>query len=184
MTIDLKDLFSPETGLNEEMFLAIVKAIKDHNQSDIDYLKFKQSVLNLQKMEMDEPTSIQSAFASLSPMGVTKKRLIDSISHYIHVVNREKEKFAEALKNQIAQQIDKPRLESEKFDDMIEEKQERIKKLEQEIKLIEQRKETIGEELAQAEEKINGTRDQFRTVYEHFSKILSNDSTLIEQVIK
>lgn len=183
MKIDLKELFGKEEGLNDEMMHVIIKAIKSNYQSDIDYLKFKQSVIKLQEMDMDEPTSIKSAFMTLSTMGVTKHRILESIRHYSNVVNKEKEKFAIALKNQITNNIEKPKLEAEKFDEMIDKKKAQIVKLQEEIELIEARKLTIGDELQAAETKINSTRDQFRAVYEFYAKTLDNDKILIDQII-
>ncbi len=183
MKIDLKELFGKEEGLNDEMMSVIIKAIKDNYQSDIDYLKFKQSVTKLQEMNIDEPTSIKSAFMTLSTMGVTKKRILESIRHYSNVVNKEKDKFAIALKNQITNHIEKPKLEADKFDDMIDKNQREIEKLQKEIDLINQRKLTIGDELSAAEAKINVTRDEFRAVYEFYAKTLDNDKILIDQIL-
>ncbi len=183
MKIDIRDLFEGEEGLNQNMVNVILKAIKENYQSDFDYLKFKQSVINLQKMDMDEPTSIKSAFATMSTVGVDKRKILESIRHYTSIVSREKEKFAVALKNQITNQIDRPKLEAEKFDEMIAQKEQQIKQLQNEIAQIKARKETIGDELAKAEEKINTTRDQFRAVYEFFAKTLDNDKVLIDRLI-
>jgi hypothetical protein len=88
MTIDIKSLFGDLSNLNPKMVKAIMKAIAENHQSEMDYLKFKHSVLNLQKMDMDEPKSIQSAFATLQTVGVTKDDIMKSIHHYSVMVKK------------------------------------------------------------------------------------------------
>ncbi|MBK9102994.1 MAG: hypothetical protein IPL92_00055 [Saprospiraceae bacterium] len=42
-------------------------------QPGFDYLKFKQSIEQLAGLKLDGPTSLKSAFATASTMGVTKR---------------------------------------------------------------------------------------------------------------
>ena len=184
MTIDIKSLFGETTNLNAKMVNVIIKAIAANQKSEMDYLKFKHSVLNLQDLDMDEPKSIQSAFATLQTMGVKKADIIDSIRHYSVIVQKEKEEFALALKNKITNKIDKPTKEALSFDDKIRKKKEEIEKLQKQIEIIEQRKLTIKDEIETARTKIEKTRDEFAAVYEFFAKCLDNDKILFEQVIK
>lgn len=184
MTIDIKSLFGETDGMNAKMVNAIIKAIAANHQSDMDYLKFKHSVLNLQKMDMDEPKSIRSAFATLQTMGIKKSDILDSIRHYSVIVNKEKEEFALALKNQITRNIERPSKEALSFDDKIEKKKQQIEKLQLEIEMIENRKLTINEEIEKAKAKIEKTRNEFAEVYEFFAKSLDNDKILFDQVIK
>ena len=183
MQIDLIKLFNPTTDLNKNMLNVIIKALKEGHEDEMDYLKFKHSVNTLQAMDMDEATSIRSAFATLQSMGVTKKMILDSIQKYAIIVEKEKEKFAIALKNQITNQIEKPQLEAGKFDEMIADKERKIAKLQREIEAIKNRKETIGDDIAKAEVKINGTRDEFRSVYEFIAKSIDNDKILMDQLL-
>ena len=183
MTIDIKSLFGDLSNLNPKMVKAIIKAIAENHQSEMDYLKFKHSVLNLQKMDMDEPKSIQSAFATLQTVGVTKDDIMKSIHHYSVIVKKEKEEFAIALKNRITSKIDKPTLDAKGFDEKISKKLAQIEKLKKEIELIKGRKLTIGKEIEDAKIKITQTRDQFSEVYEYFAKQLDNDKVLYEQLI-
>ena len=184
MTIDIKSLFGDTEGLNSKMVNAIIKAIAANHQEDMDYLKFKHSILNLQKLDMDEPKSIQSAFATLQIMGVRKSDILDSIRHYSVIVNKEKEEFAMALKNKITNKIEKPTKEATSFDEKIEQKKKEIERLNREIEAIEKRKLTIHDEIETAKQKIEKTRDEFAAVYEFFAKSLDNDKILFEQVIK
>ena len=72
MTINLKDLFAVTSEMNEKVLLKLLTAIKDGQQKDFDYLKFKQSYKSLCQMGMDESTAAKSAFLTASTMGLTK----------------------------------------------------------------------------------------------------------------
>ena len=183
MKIDLRKLFESEIDLNDNMEAVILKAIKNGSIDNASYLQFKMAVLSLKDMDMDEPTSIKSAYATLSTTGVTKEGLLESLRMINVIVDKEKEKFAVALKNQIAKQVEAPVLKEKKFDQLIAEKEAQILKLQQEIELIKQQKSEIGGIVQTAEEKINNTRDEFRAVYEHFAKTLDNDKILIDTLI-
>lgn len=183
MQIDLIKLFNPSSELNNNMLNVIIKAIKEGHSDEMDYLKFKHSVNTLQKMDMDEATSIRSAFATLQSMGITKKMILDSIHKYAVIVDKEKDKFAIALKNQITNQIEKPQLEAGKFDQMIVDNERKIEKLQREIEAIKTRQSTIDDDIAKAEAKINATRDEFRSVYEFIAKSIDSDKVLMDQLL-
>ena len=106
MTINLKDLFGNAEGSNDKVLLKLLTAIKEGQQKDFDYLKFKQSYKSLCEMGMDESTASKSAFLTASTMGLTKDKLMLTVQHYKNILNREKEQFAVALKNQISNNID------------------------------------------------------------------------------
>ena len=183
MTIDIKKIFNTPQELNTKMIDAIIKAIKNNGQEGMDYLKFKQAVLNLQGMDMNEEQSIKSAFMSLKTMGLSKKNITNSITHYTKVIENERDKFIEALKNQIDEQIEKPKKEAANFDHKIEDIQKKIAKLQQEIERIEKRKETIDEDLQKARNKINHTRDEFKGVYNFFSDFLKKETEKLNKYL-
>lgn len=183
MEIKIKDLFDLPEGLNSKMISVILSAIKEGHIDQFDYLKFKQSVLSMQKMGMDEETSIKSAFATASTMGLTKAGLLKTVDHYANIINKEKDEFAQTLKKQISVQIEKPRLEAENADTEIQKRRDQIAQLEKEIKILQQKKETVGETITTNTQKINMTRDAYAEVYQAFMSSITNDKTLIDQLI-
>ncbi|MBK9566968.1 MAG: hypothetical protein IPO37_17900 [Saprospiraceae bacterium] len=56
MTINLKELFVVSDQMNDKVLMKLLTAIKDGQQKDFDYLKFKQSYKSLCAMGMDEAT--------------------------------------------------------------------------------------------------------------------------------
>ena len=53
-----------------------------------DYLEYKQSLQSLEKMNMDNQTRYQSAFAMAQTMGAKAKNLIDSAQYYLKVMQK------------------------------------------------------------------------------------------------
>ena len=137
MTINLKDLFAVTSEMNEKVLLKLLTAIKDGQQKDFDYLKFKQSYKSLCQMGMDESTAAKSAFLTASTMGLTKDKLLNTVQHYKNLLNKEKEQFAVALKNQIANNIDAKALEINRLQERTEENKRKIQQLMDEQIIIE-----------------------------------------------
>jgi vacuolar-type H+-ATPase subunit I/STV1 len=180
MTMELKKLFEVNEDLNEQMVNIILASIKDNHESGMDYLKFKQSIQNLMSMNMDEATSIKSAYATASTMGLTKESLSKSIINYLAVVNRERDRFIQTLKNQIDQNIDQPKEEILKYEEQIETNQRKIETLSKEIEAYKQKIESVKQEIEKSESKIEKTKSEFLAVYEAFVKNLEDDKSFYE----
>ncbi len=183
MTIELKKLFEVDNALNERMVDTILRAIKDKHEVGMDYIKFKQSIQNLMAMNMDEVTSVKSAFATASTMGLDKDALIKSIFAYQGVIDNERDKFIDSLKNQIKAKIEEPEAQIVQLDKTIVDHQQKIEALQREIAIIESNKETIKADVVQQKEKIESIRKEFLVVYEAFSKNLADDKSHFETLL-
>ncbi|MBK8626115.1 MAG: hypothetical protein IPN86_11270 [Saprospiraceae bacterium] len=161
----------------------MLTAIKDGQQKDFDYLKFKQSYKALSQMGMDESTAAKSAFLTASTMGLTKDKLMLTVQHYKNILNREKEQFAIALKNQIANNIDAKSLEINRLLEKIEENKRKIKQLvaEQELIEVEIMKLKDGSEVSRI--KIEDTRDQFKHTFDILYSEIEEDGQLYDRVL-
>ena len=70
---------TPSPGKVDTKFLNILLGAMDKNNLDgFDYLEYRQSLLNLSKMAMDEATKYKSAFAAAQTMGATPQKLVDT----------------------------------------------------------------------------------------------------------
>jgi chromosome segregation ATPase len=183
MTIELKKLFEVDNDLNERMVDTILRAIKDKHDVGMDYIKFKQSIQNLMAMNMDETTSIKSAYATASTMGLDKDALIKSILGYQGVIDKERDKFIDSLKNQVKAKIEEPQAQILEIDQTIHNHKQKIEALQKEIELYEVKKDTIKNDIAVQEEKIESIRKDFLVVYESFTKNLSDDKTHFETLL-
>ncbi len=183
MTIELKKLFEVDNNLNERMVDTILRAIKEKNEAGMDYIKFKQSIQNLMAMNLDETTSVKSAYATASTMGLDKDALIKSIFLYQGVIDQERDKFINSLKNQIKAKIEEPQNQIIDIDKKVAEHVQKIEALQKEITLYAAKKEEINTEIAQQEEKIETIRKEFLVVYEAFTTNLKDDKTNFETLL-
>jgi chorismate mutase len=183
MTINLKELFSASEKSNDKVLLKLLTAIKDGQQKEFDYLKFKQSYKSLCEMGMDEATASKSAFLTASTMGLTKEKLLLTVQHYKNILNKEKEQFALALKNQIANNIDSKTIEIKKLNDHIDENNRKILQLQKEQTIIEQEIASIKQTLDTSQTKIEETRNQFKSTFDMLYQEVEEDEMLYDRIL-
>lgn len=183
MTINLKELFTVSELMNDKVLMKLLTAIKDGQQKDFDYLKFKQSYKSLCAMGMDEATASKSAFLTASTMGLTKEKLLLTVQHYKNVLNKEKEQFAQALKNQIATNIDSRTLEIKKLQDKIEENNRKMEQIQKEQVIIGQEIENLKQALQISQSKIEDTRNQFKQTFDVLYTEIEDDGVLYDKIL-
>lgn len=176
MTTDLRDLFEGTGQLDEKSVNALLRAIKNnYDNRSFDYLKFKQSVISLLKLNMDETTCYKSAFATASTMGLSKESLLKSADRYIYALERERESFAEALLKQKGIKVDGRKSEVQDLVKKIEEHKNKIKELEREIDIFQNRIDTVDQDVEAAQIKIDGTKEKFLQVFETMTSEIKKD---------
>ncbi len=183
MTINLKELFDIKSEMNEKVLLKLLTAVKDGQQKDFDYLKFKQSYKSLCQMGMDESTAAKSAFLTASTMGLTKDKLMNTVQHYKNLLNKEKEQFAVALKNQIANNIDAKSLEINRLQERTEENKRKIQQLMDEQVIIESEIAKLRESAEISKSKIEDTRDQFKNTFDILYAEIEEDGNLYDRIL-
>ncbi len=183
MTTNLKELFSVSENTNDKVLMKLLTAIKDGQQKDFDYLKFKQSYKALCELGMDEATASKSAYLTASTMGLTKEKLLLTVQHYKNILNREKEQFAVALKNQIANNIDAKTLEIKRMQDKIEENLRKILQMQKEQGVIEQEIQKTKEALEISQLKIEDTRNQFKNTFDILYNEVEEDGLLYDRIL-
>jgi chromosome segregation ATPase len=183
MTIDLKKLFASDNEIDTATYNALLKAIKEKHQDGFDYLRFKQSVKSMQDLDMDEDTSIKSAFVTASTMGLTKKKLLASTNFYMNILNKERESFAEAMRNQLKSKVEAKKVEAEKLAAKIEDYKKKIAKMQEEMELYQNKIDSVDGAMESARKKIESTRDKFETTYHSIKEIMENDATKIEGIL-
>lgn len=166
MQIDLKELFGDIDHLDKKILQSLLTALKENHGKDFDYIKFKKSVLSLQDMDIDEITSVKSAYATASTMGVNKDKLVKSGKQYLNVLIKEKEKFADTLKRQMAAKVDGKLEEAKVIKKTIADHQKKIDQMQKEIALFTKKLEGVDQKAADAKAKIQETRDKFVEAYD------------------
>lgn len=175
MTVDLKKIFASEDITNTKMQTALIAAISKKASEEFDYLKFKVSVTKMLEMGMDKDTAFKSAFATASVMGITKNKLVNSAKIYKGSLDKEREQFAIALKNKIAKNVDGKRVEAERLKKEIISHKEKIAKLLKEIELFEIKVSEVDEVVAAAQEKIEATRNDFKSTFDAIYSQIEED---------
>jgi septal ring factor EnvC (AmiA/AmiB activator) len=156
-------------------------AMVKQTQPGFDYLKFKQSIDQLAGLKLDVPTSLKSAFATASTMGVTKDSLLQSARHYLTILGDEKKQFDQALTNQVQQRIDSKKEELQKIQQQIEDNKRQITKLEKQIIEFQEKIARSDEEVAEAKSSIEQTKIKFENTYQQFVSAIELDMTAIQQ---
>jgi len=156
-------------------------AMVKQTQPGFDYLKFKQSIEQLAGLKLDMSTSLKSAFATASTMGVTKDSLLQSARHYLTILGDEKKQFDQALNNQVQQRIDSRKDELLKLQQQIEDHKRQISKLEKQILEFQEKILRSDEEVTEAKASIDQTKMKFESTYQQFVSAIEKDMTAIQQ---
>ncbi len=156
-------------------------ALAKQSQPGFDYLKFKQSISQLAGLNLDTTTSLKSAFATASTMGVTKDSLVQSARHYLTILGDEKKQFDEALNKQVQQRIATKKDELQQLQQQIEDHKRQIVKLEKQIVEFQGKISRSDEEVVEAKASIDQTKLKFETTYQQFVSAIETDITSIQQ---
>jgi hypothetical protein len=124
--------------VNSDIYDKLSVAIEENNLDGNDFLEFMQSLTKMANLVVDEKTKYNMVFATLttSSGGMTLDHLIDSISHYINVINNEKSTFKSEMQNASAEMVGEKEKAVETLTKTAQEKADLIQKLTQEIQEI------------------------------------------------
>jgi predicted unusual protein kinase regulating ubiquinone biosynthesis (AarF/ABC1/UbiB family) len=171
-------------SVTEKFMEILLTALEKNNQPGFDYLEFRQSLKNLAKMSMDEPTRFQSAYAMAQTMGVTPEKLVESARYYMEILHTEQSKFNEAHAQQRGRLIGNREEEVKNLEAAVQQKAEQIKQLQQQIEEHRQRSEQIRKEINESTVKIETTKADFDATFTSVVGQISEDVTKIQQYIK
>lgn len=159
-------------------------ALEKNNQEGFDYFEFRQSLINLAKMPMDEATRFQSAYAMAQAMGATPAKLIESAKFYVGVLSNEQARFNEAHAQQRSKLIGGREEEAKNLEATIKQKAEQIKLLTQEIEQHQKQAEQIRKEVSDSTIKIENTKSDFEATFASVVGQLQADIAKIQQYLK
>lgn len=162
----------------------LMKAIEQQNRQGFDYLEFKNSLQSLSKLDMDEGTRFKSAFAMGKTMGLSKETLLDSIQHYITVINQEENKFKDTLQKQKSLQVQGKETLFKEVEAGITKKEKQIQQLQAEIEAEKKKLDGIRDEIQKSIVKIDTTNDQFIAAHKLISSQMLDDVQKIKSYIE
>jgi len=162
----------------------LLKAMEQNNLDGFDYLEYKQSLKSLKKMPMDEQTRYQSAFAMAQTMGATPAALLQTAQHYIDILNKEEQKFEEALTKQRLKKIGSKEQAIKKLEETIKVKAEQIKRLTQEINAHQKERDTLKKTIQESVIKVDSTKNNFIVSFDNLVKQIQGDMENIKKYLK
>lgn len=170
--------------VNSKFMNVLIKAINDQDLPSFDYLEFKESLKSLSKMQMDEQTRFQSAFAVGKTMGATPKKLIDAANFYIKVLGDEDAKFQQALVNRQSTQVDGGKQQLAQLEKNIEARKKQIEDLNKQIELDLKKREELKQQVQSAAGKMTKTKNDFSVTYNHLVGQIRADIEKMQRYLK
>lgn len=174
----------PESS-GENRFLSILaQAIEKNNQQGFDYFEFRQSLINLSKLNMDEMTKYKSAYAAAQAMGVSPAALVESAKFYLGLLNDEGKKFSIAEQNQRTKVVEDRKNELTQIAAEIQKKQEMIIQLQAEVEKLNKILEDKKQDAANMAGKLEHTKNEFETAMKSIAGKISEDIEKMNQYLK
>ena len=161
----------------------LLRSIEANNIEGFDYLEYKQSLQSLIKIESDETKRFQNAFAMAQTMGLSKKKLNDSIKRYLQVLDGEEKKFSEAFEKQKSTQVIEREQNVANLKKSIQAKNDQIRKLQAEIKEADQELTKIKSMINESLAKVEATKDGFYASYNMVVGQIEGDAEKIKKYI-
>ncbi len=173
-----------EGEVDEKMVNILMTAIEKNNLEGFDYLEYKQALQSLTQMGMDESTKYKSAFAMATTMGATKQSLLKATDHYLKVLDVEKEKFNEALKNQRSRQIQDRQQQKDRLLASIDNKKKEMERLQKEIDAEIKKLEDIETQISHSEERVASTKSRFYTAFHIINDQIKEDRNKMDNYLQ
>ena len=161
MNLNLKEIFDDKNQLDKKSLDFLLKAIEKNNQDGFDYLEFKQALIRLENLEIDEVTAIKTAFATATTVGLTQEKLINSAQFYLDILKDEFKQFNTALEKQMESRVHSKEKQKASLNTKKEAVQKKINALKEELKELEKKLNTIDAEADAARQKIEETSERF-----------------------
>ena len=174
----------PEVSAQNRFLSLLAQIIEKNNQPGFDYFEYRQSLINLAKLNMDEATKYKSAYAAAQAMGVTPVTLVNSAQGYLNLLNQESQKFATAEQNQRNKVIEERKNELSNLNTQIEKKKEMISQMQAEVEHMTKSLESKKNEAAGFAEKLNATKQEFEVAMKSIAGQIAEDIQKMNQYLK
>ncbi len=171
----MKNFFGENLGLDEKSVEFIAKAMEKANLPGFDYLEFRMAVDNLKKMNLDEITAIRSAFATMSTMGLTKDKIIETATHYRSVLIKEREHFDAASQKQQDLKIGQNLQQVEELKRKIADNELKIKQLQEEVEVSRTKIRELDYERDNASAKIDDAKTKYFFTHQSILNLMEKD---------
>ena len=183
MNTDLLKLFEIDSTIDERSAAFLTKAIVDNDLPGFDYLEFKKATAALKEMDMDELTAVRSSFKTAEIAGLSKQKLLQAAEHYLKVLDKEKNQFSEAMKNQYQVKVETKKERIDFLKGGLLDGQERIKKIQAKLAELEQELQLTQSELNTAMDSLKQTEQKFIQAYESLHERINKDIRNFNEIL-
>jgi chromosome segregation ATPase len=174
-SIQRPDILTNVGILDKKFADHLSKLMDDSNLTGHDYYEMKQALKAMDTLPIEESAKYQAAFATLSTMGVSLVKLIETANQYIEILNREKVKFAEETNSQVGSKVNSKEKEIEALTAQNNRKAEQIQQLTNEITTNQQAMAKLQAEISENTIKIQNAKNNFDVTHENFVAKIQSD---------
>jgi len=154
---------------NQNIFNSLTKAISDSNLPGEDYLEFVDALQAMKDIPLEESIKMQTVLATLSTRGLTAQKIIETADYYLKVLERERDKFKEAIVQQTHGKVDSRQNQLKSLELENQKKADQIKILTDEITQNTQQMVQVKKEIEEADLKIKSTENNFNVTFDFLS---------------
>ncbi len=175
---------TPEVSAQNRFLGILAQTLEKNNQPGFDYFEFRQALINLSKLEMDEATKYKSAYAAAQAMGVTPAVLMKSALNYQAILQEEGRKFAIAEQNQRTKVVEDRKNELNQITQEIQKKQDMISRLQAEVEQLTKSLEGKKAESNNLAIKLEQTKAEFEAAMGSIAGQIASDIERMNQYLK
>ncbi len=169
-------------NFDQKIFDSLIKVLEDKNLPGEDYMEFMEALQNMKNIPLEETVKMQTVLATLSTKGLTKQKILESADFYVKVLEDEKNKFNEALKQETVKQIGSKQDEIKSLEEQNKSKTEQIAQLTENINQNQQQISKIKASMEEASVKIKTTESNFNYTFDTVVSQIKNNSVKINSI--
>jgi chromosome segregation ATPase len=169
------------TSADQRIMEALQKALDDNNLPGFDYLEFRNALKALEAIIPEEAMRYKSAFATASAAGLSVDNLLKSGVHYKEVLGGERQKFENALNQQIDHSVIAKKQQIAELQRDIESKHGLIEQLLREIEEHQQLSSQLAAEVNEVVQRIEATKHNFQSTLAVIVDQIENDLRNIQK---
>lgn len=164
------------TGVPDKKFADLLaKVMDDNNFPGQDYYELKQALKAMENLPIAENAKFQAAYATLSTMGVSVPKLIETANKYIELLNKEKIKFGDETTAQIGLKVKAKEKDIQDLTVLNQKKSDQIQALTLEINTNQQTISKLRMEISENSVKIQNTKSNFDATHASYVNQIQSD---------
>jgi hypothetical protein len=169
-------------NFDQKIFDSLIKVLEEKNLPGEDYMEFMEALQNMKNIPLEETVKMQTVLATLSTKGLTKQKILESADFYIKVLQDEKNKFNEVLKQETATKVESKQKEIKNLEDQNKSKTDQIAQLTAEINQNQQQISKIKTSIDESSLKIKATENNFNFTFEAVVSQIKTNSNKINSI--